>query len=194
MSNQVKNRVTPLLFQLKEGEVKGPLSQFQYLKVDEDGFRRLADAINKNLEKPLSNDKMKEYFQAWWNQLHQALGEIPAEPKEPVPDKRQDRELIEEILQYTRNQTLKEEKVIRLRGTTESELRKMNSKDIVSYIQSALSRTTEGVAPSEMIQMKQQIILAAMILKEKFPSLTEAADKIINSFPGVGKPKLTIGK
>ena len=28
LSNQVKNRVTPLLFQLKEGEVEGPLSQF----------------------------------------------------------------------------------------------------------------------------------------------------------------------
>lgn len=87
--------------------MKGPLSQFQYLKVDEDGFRRLADAINKNLEKPLTNDKMKEYFQAWWNQLHQDLDKIPAKPKETVPDKRQDRELIEEILQYTRNQTLK---------------------------------------------------------------------------------------
>lgn len=75
---------------------------------------------------------------------------------------------------------------------TESELRKMNSQDIIGYIQSAHSRTKEGVAPSEMIQMKQKIMLAALVLKEKFPSLTQAADKIINSFPGVEKPNLTI--
>lgn len=191
LSNQVKNRVTPLLFQLKEGEVKGPLSQFQYLKADEDGFRKLANSINKNLEKPLSSDKINEYFQAWWKQLHQAINEIPLESKEVVPDKRQDRELIEEILQYTRNQTLNEGKIMRLRGMTEIEMRKMNYKDIVDYIQSALSRTHEGIAPSEMIQMKRKIILAAMILKEKFPSATEAADKIINSIPGVEKPELT---
>lgn len=192
LSNQVKNHVTPLLFQLKEGEVKGPLSQFQYLKVDEDGLQKLANAINKNLEKPLSREIMNEYFRAWWNELNRALGEVPAEPKEAVPDKRQDRELIEEILQYTRNQTLKEDRIMRLRGMSESEIRKMNINDIMGYIQSALSRATEGVTPSEIIQMKQKIILAAIILKERFPAHTEAADKIINLFPGVEKPKLTL--
>lgn len=95
LSNQIENRVTPLLFQLKEGEVKGPLSQFQYLKADKDGFKKLAIAINKNLEKPLLSDKLIEFFQVWWKGLDQDLAKIPAEPKEAVPDKRQDRELIE---------------------------------------------------------------------------------------------------
>src|SRR5258706_9667097 len=90
LSNQVRNRVTPLLFQVEFAEVKGPLSQFQYLKVEEEGFRKLATAINSNLEKPLSHDKMKDYFQVWWGQLHQTLSEISVETKEEVPDIRQD--------------------------------------------------------------------------------------------------------
>jgi hypothetical protein len=193
LSNQVKNRVTPLLFRLSEGEVTGPLSQFQYLKADEGGFRKLANSINKNLEKSLSSDKMNEYFQAWWNQLNQDLIKIPIQPKEDIPEKRQDRELLEEILQYTRNQSLRENKIQRLRGMTESELRKMNNKDIGDYIQSAVSRLHEGLAPSEMVQMKQKIILAAMILKEKAPDLAEKADALINGFPGIEIPKLTMG-
>lgn len=60
---------------------------------------------------------------------------------------------------------------MRLRAMTESELRNMNHNDIVEYMQSALYRATEGVTPSEIIRMKEKIILAAMILKEKFPEL-----------------------
>lgn len=190
LSNQVKNRVTPLLFQLREGEVKGPLSQFQYLKVDEDGFRRLAAAINKNLEKPLSSEKMSEYFNVWWKQLDQAINEISTTPKEPVPDARQDRDLIEEILQFTRNQTLKETRVIRLRGMSESQLLKMNSHDITDYIKDATSRIGEGIAPSEIVRMKEKIILAATILKQKYPEYEEAADRVMNVFPEIKKPTL----
>ena len=119
-----------------------------------------------------------------------SLGKIPAESKEAIPDKRKDRELIEEILQYTRNQSLKETKIIRLRKMTESEFRKMNNKDLIEYIQNAISRTSEGIAPSEMVQMKRQIILAAMILIENFPAHTEIAERQINSFPGIEKPIL----
>jgi hypothetical protein len=49
----------------------------------------------------------------------------------------------------------------------------------------------EGVAPSEIIQMKKQIILAAMILKEKSPASADALDRVINSFPGIEKPILS---
>lgn len=190
LSNQVQNRVTPLLFQLDFAEVKGPLSQFQYLKADEDGFRRLADAINGNLEKPLSAGKMSDYFVAWWPGLKKALDEVPTRTVAPIPDKRQDRELLEEILQFTRNQALKEDWIMRLRGMTEDELRKMDVKEIAEYITSAVARMSEGVAPSEIIQMKRQIILAGLILKEKAPSIAGNIDNIIEKFKGIEIPKL----
>ena len=185
LSNQVKNRVTPLLFQLDFSEVKGPLSQFQYLKSDEEGFRKLSEAINELLDKPLHYEKMREYFHVWWGQLSQALNEIPSKPKENIPDKRQDRELLEEILQYTRNQKLNEARVIRLRGMTESELQKMKSAEIVEYIKGAITRMSEGVTPSEIIQMKRKVLLAAKVLKEKYPSLGDKVDDIIKSIPGI---------
>jgi len=190
LSNQVQNRVTPLVFQLDFSEVKGPLSQFQYLKVEEEGFRRLADAINGNLEKPLSAGKMTDYFTTWWPGMKKALDEVPTKTVEPIPDKRQDRELLEEILQFTRNQVLNENRITRLRGMTEQELRKMNVQEVAEYVTTAIARLNEGLVPAEMIQMKRQIILAGLILKEKAPSIAGNIDNLIGQFKGIEIPKL----
>ena len=180
LSNQVQNRLTPLLYKLKGGDLKGPLSQFQYLKVDEDGLRKLANSINRNLEKPLTDDKMSEYFRVWWDKLYQSLNEIPAETKEEIPDKREDRELIEEILQYTRNQTIREGNNIRLREMAESELKEMNLVELTDYIERVIYRIQEGLHPLEQYQMQQKLLLAATIFKEKFPEAKEFADKMLS--------------
>jgi hypothetical protein len=186
LSNQVKNRVTPLLFQLEFSEVKGPLSQFQYLSVDEGGLRKLSSAINDLLEKPLHSDKLKEYFQIWWGKLSQSISEIPLKPKESLPNKRQDRELLEEILQYTRNQTLNEAKIIRLRAMSQQELQQMEVGDIVDYIKNAVVRLGEGITPSEIVQMKKKILLAVEVLKEKNSEMAEKVNAIIvKSIPGI---------
>jgi len=176
------NKVTPFLFQLKGLDITGPLSQFQSLQANKIGARKLAEGINMNLDKPLSSQKLEDAFELWWPKFEVRLNSVPELKINDQPDKRKDRELIEEILQYTRNKTLQEAEITRLREMNESEIRKMNKSDLVAFIKSLVSRLNQGLTPAEMISMKDKIILSANILKERFPELTETADSLIQAF------------
>lgn len=173
--------VIPFLYQLKSADISSPLSQFQSVLADRNGSFNLAKAINDSLDKPLTQEKLKEAFEVWGEKLNIKLQEVPVISDAPPPIKRKDRELFEEILDYTRNQTLKEAEIIRLRNATDKDFKEMDIDGLKNYILNAMAKMQDGVTPSEIVLLKKNVAKAATTLKEKFPQHSQVADDIVFS-------------
>ncbi|XDA96838.1 toll/interleukin-1 receptor domain-containing protein [Sulfitobacter sp. LCG007] len=70
-------KVIPLLFGLELSDLSGPLSQFQALKVDEQGMLDVAKAINATAENKAADATIEQLVPALWGQLQQKLDAIP---------------------------------------------------------------------------------------------------------------------
>jgi hypothetical protein len=84
-------KVIPLLFGLELSDLSGPLSQFQALKVDQQGLMDVVKAINGVAENKAAESTIDQLVPALWPQLQKKLDEIPdKEPSEkhmrPTPD------------------------------------------------------------------------------------------------------------
>ena len=100
-----KTFVCPYLLDVDPTDIKGPLVQFQAAKANEEDTRKLILTINRALEeKALPENKVEKAFNVWWPELESGLASIPL-PKETQQPKRQDREILEEILELVRTQT-----------------------------------------------------------------------------------------
>ena len=95
--------VCPFLTDLKETDVKGPLTQFQMKSADEEGTRGLLETLNRALnENALHADALTAAFSMWWPKLKEKLEAIPQE--EPSPKKRPVQDMLEELLELARRQ------------------------------------------------------------------------------------------
>lgn len=105
LSNAVgSKRVCPYLFRLKDGDVVGPLAQFQALKADAEGTLKLVLTIHSALSEAnkRTDEKVKRAFEKWWDDLKQALERI-AEPHGGTQVKtRGQGEILEEVLELVR--------------------------------------------------------------------------------------------
>ena len=102
-----ESRVCPILFGIKPTDLSGPLKQFQATEIEREDFRKLINVINNSLEESgLPEKTMQNAFNKWWPDLEEKLNDINKEILEPEPDQpiRQDREILEEILQLIRKQ------------------------------------------------------------------------------------------
>jgi len=74
------NRVIPYLLDLSPGEVTGPLQQFQAVRADEEGTRRMCRSINEQLDRPLTETQISrvlhELLAGTENALEQPAGSI----------------------------------------------------------------------------------------------------------------------
>lgn len=70
-------KVIPLLFGLELSDLSGPLSQFQALKVDEQGMLNALKAINDVSEVKTDGATIERLVPALWPQLQEKLDEIP---------------------------------------------------------------------------------------------------------------------
>jgi len=97
--------VIPYLLNLTPTEIQGPLVQFQAAVANRDDTFKLVSTINRLLDgAALSDDALLRSFGKWWPDLERCIGEIPptvAQRHSP----RQDRELLEELLDLTRQNT-----------------------------------------------------------------------------------------
>jgi hypothetical protein len=99
-----KTLVCPLLIDLEPTEVKGPLAQFQATRVVKVDVLKLLKTLNTALgEDALTEGHIDEAFEVWWPKLDLQLKGLPAENSEIHP-RRTDRDVIEEILGFVRNQ------------------------------------------------------------------------------------------
>lgn len=103
LSKLVSNTfVCPYLIGVNNADVTGPLSQFQATTANRVDTEALVMTINRALEKPLGEDHVRKAFDKWWPDLEAKLSSLPDEaPAEPT---RTDREVLEDILAFVREQ------------------------------------------------------------------------------------------
>jgi hypothetical protein len=75
--SMLDSKVIPLLFGLELSDLSGPLSQFQALKVDQQGMLNVAKAINSVAENKAADLTVDQLVPALWPQLQQKLDAIP---------------------------------------------------------------------------------------------------------------------
>lgn len=95
------SRVIPYLLDMRPGQLSGPLSQFQASEANESDTLKLVNSINKQLNPPLDEERLKKSFAMYWPELERLLNDIPA-PAAPVPQ-RSSPEMIEEMLLLVRD-------------------------------------------------------------------------------------------
>jgi len=93
--------VCTYLIGLTPGDVPEPLSQFHATVANKEDTRKLLLTINKALkEDALKEDQLSKNFEKWWPDLQEKLKNKPI----PKPGKkREERELLEEILSIVRD-------------------------------------------------------------------------------------------
>jgi len=106
---QTNTYVCTFLFDLEPTDVREPLAEFQATRSQRDDVRKLMFSINGALgDSRLAESELGETFEVWWPKLQQRLEQIRelATPTGPV---RNDRELLEEILNLVRAQETRRE-------------------------------------------------------------------------------------
>lgn len=113
LSKQQQNTfVCTFLFDLEPTDVREPLAQFQATRATKDDLRKLIFTINNTLgDSKLQEAELGETFEVWWPRLEHRLNTIPAQTSESVEPIRQDREILEEILELVRVQSRDRDKV-----------------------------------------------------------------------------------
>jgi hypothetical protein len=71
--------VIPLLYQIGEAEVSGPLAQFQMKRVDKEGIRDTLETINKYAANSHAAERFERVFNTWWPQLEADVRRIDEE-------------------------------------------------------------------------------------------------------------------
>lgn len=105
LSKTIQNTfVCPLLIDLEPTEVKGPLAQFQATKAVRGDVLKLLKTLNTGLgEAALTEAHIEEAFDVWWPKLDSQLRSLPVDGS-GTPSRRTDRDVLEEILGFVRNQ------------------------------------------------------------------------------------------
>ena len=100
-----KTYVCPVLFDIKPIDIAGPLAQFQASKFERDDFQKLICVVNERLEeRKIPEKNLNVIFEKFWPDLERDIGHLlestpGVESSQPPRD---DRELLEEILQRVR--------------------------------------------------------------------------------------------
>ncbi len=99
-----KARVTPFLFNLKQSDIQGPFQQFQSVVNEKDDVAKMLKSINdvQDLDQRLDVNTLKEAFKMWWPELDEAFARIARDEADtPVPQRRPERDILEELLTLT---------------------------------------------------------------------------------------------
>lgn len=113
--NISKSNVCPIFIDLGSTDTKGPLSRFQATLINEKDFKRLLSTINNvSGESKLDPETLTNVFSKWWPEFEEKTKTILSSENEkdegPI---RPDRELLEEILELTRERILRDPLSIR---------------------------------------------------------------------------------
>lgn len=95
------SHVVPLLIDLCDTDLDGPLIQFQCTSFSEEDFLRLVKSINGSMSQPLSDVQLETAFSKWWPDLRDSIITV-SNSAPPNQAKRLDRDLLEETLRVVR--------------------------------------------------------------------------------------------
>jgi hypothetical protein len=96
-----RSRVVPLAVDLELNDIRNPLAQFQAHAMDKDGINQLLHTLNRHCDQGRDQAQLDDAYDVWWPRLEPKLEEIRLMPGETAP-RREDRELLEEILSTIR--------------------------------------------------------------------------------------------
>jgi hypothetical protein len=103
-----KSKVSPILLNIESTDLKGPLVQFQATPFRKEEIRKLIRTLNNGLsERGLSPQIFENTFEKWWPDLDERVRAALNRPISTNADIRGDRELLEEVLDITRNMLLR---------------------------------------------------------------------------------------
>ncbi len=102
------SRVCPILFDVENTDLEGPLVQFQTVRFTKDEIYKLICTLNKALKDSQLDDKVIEnVFEKWWPDLNDKVNSIlhkyqKSKHNDSESSPRSDREILEEILELSR--------------------------------------------------------------------------------------------
>ncbi len=102
-----KGSVCPILFNVENSDISGPLGQFQSTTFKKDDFLKLIKTINTELsENKLPDDTLLEVFNMWWPKLEEDINKIIVshnkKEREAKKEIRSERDILEEVLGLVR--------------------------------------------------------------------------------------------
>lgn len=103
--NKDISKVCPLLFNFDNTDLTGPLAIFQTTKFEKIEFKKLVASINSACSDQKLDDKtFDETFEVWWPKLEEKVSLILSEEEVSTkPQKRDQRAILEEILEIVRS-------------------------------------------------------------------------------------------
>lgn len=117
------SRVIPYRFQVSETDVSPPLSQFQGVGADKEGTFRLVQSINSALGEPCLNDEqMRTNFKKFWPDLNKQFN---AAERVVLTQIRSDRDLLEEILDLSRQAGIRDLSALLMQVLSSPNVRRM---------------------------------------------------------------------
>lgn len=109
LSKMLDARVATLAVNVNFSDIKGPLSTFQATKLEKDDMYKLLKSINESQEKQLTEEKLKNSFEAFWPKFNDEITLIKKSYTTLKDDKKQTKvnvsESVDEILQLVRGQS-----------------------------------------------------------------------------------------
>lgn len=98
------SKVCSVLFGLDNTDLSGPLTIFQTTEFEKSDFKKMMSTINNSSEnQKLNQETFDSVFEKWWPDLERSIQEIlEKESKQDHENVRSDRDLLEEILELTR--------------------------------------------------------------------------------------------
>lgn len=195
-----KSFVSPFLFDIVRSDVNGPILQFQSTILEKEDIKKLLKSINKACDDyKLTDDRLEKAFEVWYPKLEEELNQLKSIPQTPEPqsqinDKKNEKALLEEILELTRiNQKI-------LRNPDTNILENLNEmKNILgaitrkiefdsSFMENRKDRRIKPMMVDELIHSlnsseKKNFIgvqIALSFLKEDFPWIYDSGIEVLN--------------
>lgn len=114
-----EGRVVPLLFELDFSSISGPLAQFQAKKCDQEGLSEIVVGINKGAPQPIDDQRLSKLLDALVPKFYEMIKGIPADTS-ASKKKREQGEILEDVVSVTRSTDQKIDEVTRLLKTLAS--------------------------------------------------------------------------
>lgn len=100
---QDETRVCPLLVEITENDVTGPLKLLQMVQLTRDGMFKILEMVNKHaVAEPLKESVLRDSFEKWWPDLETDLEQMKV-PEQSEKSSRPVPEMLEEILGIVRS-------------------------------------------------------------------------------------------
>lgn len=160
--------VCPILFELSPSQLAGPLAQFQASDTSRDGIEKLLNTLNQALnDNRLRDEDLGEILEVWWPKLSARVREMPS-TSEAMPHKRTVENILEEIVENTREQLRREN--IRLEGHGERDAKLNEVTEMMNSFMSVFPQETERVKVIGKLLAKSQNLEDMLLVQKESPS------------------------